>query len=853
MKITIDNKEIEVEGKKTILEVAQENEIFIPSLCHHSSLTPFTGCRLCLVEIKGKRGYPPSCATYVEDGMEVKTKTLKLQQLRRQILELILSEHPNACLICSEKDQCDEYKSTIRKVGETTGCVLCSNNGRCELQDVVGALNIKEVNLPSLYRNLEIRKDDPFFDRNYNLCILCGRCVRICHEVRGASTISFVYRGTEAVVSTALDRTLLDSGCQFCGACVDVCPTGALAERTVRPEGLPDEVVKTICPLCSLGCELNIELKEARILDSVPSAEGVVNQGQACVKGRFTIRDLVYSPQRIVKPLIRKKGELEQVGWEEALGFVARKLKKYKGSEMAFISSPQATNEENYLFQKFAHQGLKTKNIDSSARFSPLASYWDWAQEKGLSPVLNFKLKDITEAKIILLLGADLTISHPVAGLAVIEAVRNGAKLIIVDPRETRLNRYSAQWLRTKPGTDFYFLHSLSRILLEGEQTKGIPKARGFESFKKSLDEIDMAKSLEITGISKEDLKATSQILREEGTAVFLFGLGLTQHPSSKENLAALWNLSLLRKARIYPLGLENNVRGELEIRRSFKAGLDFNQVNQAVKNKNIKALYLAGPFPSLEKSKPGFLVLQDSFMNENMKLADAVLPSATFAETEGTYINLEGRIQKLSRVIEPLGEAKPDWWIISQLAQSMGYEGFVYKRPSQILKEMRKNVPGFAAVSDSLFEKGNEVFIQERKEEKGKFIPLEYKLPSSKVRKDFPFHLLFDYSLDYYRSLSLSREIKGMRIIRDSRWIRINPEDAEKLKLSEGEEVEVGSASEKIKGVAKISEAIPRGIIIASFLLNEKADFSAFHLSSGPDSDSFPLKMLPVKIYRGK
>jgi len=853
MKITIDNKEIEVEGRKTILEVAREKEIFIPSLCDHSRLTPFTGCRLCIVEIKGRRGYPPSCGTYVEDGMEVRTKTPRIQELRRQIMELILSEHPNACLICSEKDRCDEYKSTIRKVGETTGCVLCSNNGRCELQDVVEALNIKEMSLPSLYRNFEIRKDDPFFDRNYNLCILCGRCVRICHEVRGASTVSFIYRGTEAVVSTVLDRTLLDSGCQFCGACVDVCPTGALAERSVRPEGLPDKTVKTICSLCSIGCELKMELKKGRILRSVPSGEGAVNQGQACVKGRFTVRDLVHSPQRIVKPLIRKKGELEEVNWEEALDFVARKLKKYKGSEIAFISSPQATNEENYLFQKFAHQGLKTKNIDNTARFSPLACYWDWAQEKRLSPVLNFKVKDIAEAKTILLVGADLTISQPIVGLAVIEAVKNGAKLIIVDPREICLNRYSAQWLHIKPGTDFYFLYSLSRVLTDEEQLKDSSKIKGFESFKKSLDDVDIAKCLEITGISEEELKTTSRILSEEEPTVFLFSLGLTQHPSSKENLTALWNLALLCKAQIYPLGLENNVRGELEIRRSFKTGLDFNQVSQAVKKKRVKALYLAGPFPSLEKCKPGFLVIQDSFVNENMKLADTVLPGTTFAETEGTYSNLEGRIQKLNRVIEPLGEAKPDWWIISHLAQSMGYQGFGYKGPTQIMKEMKKVIPAFTAVSDALLGKGKEIFIHEGKEEKGKFIPLEYKLPPSKARKEIPFLLLLDYNLDYYRSLSLSKEIKGMRIIRDSRWIKINPEDAEKLRLNDGEEIEVGSGSRKIKGVAKISDAIPRGIIVASFLLNEKADFSVSRLSSGLNPDSFPLKMFPVKIYRGK
>jgi len=511
------------------------------------------------------------------------------------------------------------------------------------------------------------------------------------------------------------------------------------------------------------------------------------------------------------------------------------------------------TNEENYLFQKFSHQGLKTQNVDSAARFSPLAAFREWAQERGLSPTLNFKLNDIAKAKTILLLGADITLSHPIVGLEIIEAVRNGAKLVIVDPQEVRLNRYSSRWLQIKPGTDFYFLHSLAKVLLEKEELGDRSKIKGFESFKKSLDEIDLSQCLEITGISEEDLKETSHILLEEKPVVFLFGLGLTQHPSSSDNLTALWNLALLGEAQLNPLSQENNLRGELEIRRSFKTGLKFNQIIQAVKERQIKALYLTGPFSSLENSKPEFLIIQDSFVNENMELADVILPSTTFAETEGTYTNLEGRIQKLSQIIKPLGEAKPDWWIISHLAQSLGYEGFNYKRPSQILKEMKRVIPAFSGVSDSLLEKGKEIFIQEGKEEKGKFIPLAYRLPLSLVSKEFPFIMLLDYNLDYYRSLSLSKEIKGMRIIRDSRWIKINPQDAKELKLKDGEEVEVGSGSNKIKGVAKITETIPRGIIVASFLLNEDSDFSMSRLSAEPNPDPFPLKMLPVKIYRGK
>jgi len=371
MKVTIDGKKIEVEGKRTILEVARENGIFIPSLCDHPRLTPFGGCRLCIVEIKEKGGYPPSCSTYVENGMEIKTKTPRLQKLRREILELILSEHPNACLICSEKENCDEYKSTIRKVGEVTGCVLCSNNGRCELQDVVKTLKIDKVRFPSVYRNLEVKKGDPFFDRDYNLCILCGRCVRVCHEVRGASALSFIYRGSQAVVGTVLDLPLLESGCQFCGTCVDVCPTGSLAERAIRYESLPDERAKTICPLCSMGCELEIDLKKQKILSSKPSDEGAVNQGQACVKGRFLIKDVVHSRRRILKPLVRVNKELEEASWEEALDYVAQRLKKFKGKKIALIDSTQVYCEEYFLLHKFASEELKTVNVDSSYRFSP--------------------------------------------------------------------------------------------------------------------------------------------------------------------------------------------------------------------------------------------------------------------------------------------------------------------------------------------------------------------------------------------------------------------------------------------------------------------------------------------------
>jgi len=854
MKITIDGKKIEVEGKRTVLEVAREKGIFIPSLCDHPQLTPFGGCRLCIVEIKEKGGYPPSCSTYVENGMEIKTKTPRLQELRGEIMELILSEHPNACLICSEKENCDEYKSTIRKVGEVTGCVLCSNNRRCELQEVVETLKIDKVRFPSVYRNLEVKKGDPFFDRDYNLCILCGRCVRVCQELRGAAAVSFIYRGSQALVGTVLDLPLIESGCQFCGACVDVCPTGSLAERGIRYEDLPDESAKTICPLCSMGCELIIDLKKQKILSSKPSDEGAVNEGQACVKGRFLIKDIIHSPRRILKPLVRVNKELEEASWEEALDFVAQRLRKFKGKEIALVTSPQISCEEYFLLHKFASEELKTVNVDSSYRFSPLAVIDEMAQENGFELDLNFEFKDISKAKTLFLIGEDIPKSHPIIWLEVLKAVKGGAKLLVASPEELSLKRHSSLLLQIKPGTEFYLLSFLSKLFLQNEQEADNPRIAGFDSFKDSLDEFDLSKVFEMTGIAREGLEEAFALLSEAEGVAFLFGVGLTQHPWGNRNVAALWNLALQAQAQLFPLGLESNLRGAFEIgQNSSDKGLNFNQIFQAASSGNLKALYLAGPAPYLKTANLEFLVIQDSFINENIELADAVLPASTFAETDGTFINGEGRLQKFNKIIDPLGDARPDWWIISQLARKMGNKGFPFKNPSEITKEMIKVFPGFSNISYADLEKGHKVFTQEEKKKAKSFIPVKYVDSNHDKSKKYPFLMSLDYSLDYYRSLALSYESKGLKAIRDSRWIKISPEDAEKLNLEEGESIVVESSSGKFKGFVKITKSLPKGILGASFLLSEDSDFSVSGLIPSVFQESHSLGMLPVKIRREK
>lgn len=829
MKITIDGTTLEIEGKKTVLEAARENGIRIPSLCDHPRLAPFSGCRLCLVEVKGSRGFLPSCSLECQDGMEVQTHTPQLRRLRKQILELILSEHPNACLICQEKENCDEFKSTIRKVGEVTGCVLCPNNGRCELQDVVKDIGLDGVGHPSVYRELEVKRGDPFFDRNNNLCILCGRCVRICREVRGLSTLTFVQRGPDTVIGTALDRPLLQSGCQFCGACVDVCPTGALTEKSLKYDSPPDGRQQIVCALCSMGCLLDVHLRgEERIVFTRPAEDGPVNEGQACVKGRFLLKDLVHNPKRITRPRIRRSREWVEVDWEEALDLVAKKLKSYKPEEIGVVGSSQASCEEGFILRSLAGDALRTKNLFRPSVNSPAGILLRTLQQNGMDVGLNYLISECSQAQTIVVVGSNIASTQPIIWLEIMKAVQNGAELILISSQEYPYQRFASGWLRPHPGSEAYLLAALQELLPSGDDRE---------------EEKDIKTFADATGLSRTLLVDTAAKLAASESVSYCFGADVAARPDGEAVVGALWNLAAQTSGRVISLGSECNERGLLEMDRGTSAGTwaDPAEVLQNLEDRRIKALYQTGPLQLPRKAKLEFRVVQTAFWEESAEQADVILPATTFAESGGVYVNTEGRLQRSSPCVKPQAEARPGWWILSRLSRRIKRQSAPYESPGDIWKDIRdKTGTGFAAVTDDFLREGGSAFINNEDYQEAT-APCAVKLPPAPVRptKAYPLLLVDETNLDSYRGLVFSRMDKAFRLFRDEARVRVNPDDAQQNGWVEAMPVQVESQSGKFSGVLRLDERVTPGTVAASFVPFRFADNRTSHV-------------FPVRLIRG-
>ncbi|MFO8132688.1 MAG: 2Fe-2S iron-sulfur cluster-binding protein, partial [Thermoplasmatota archaeon] len=575
--LTIDGQPVEGGEGDTILDAAEEADIYIPTLCNHPDLPAFGGCRMCLVKVEGMGSYVPACSTPVRDGMVIQSDIEELNRLRRNILELMLSEHPSGCIVCADREMCFEYHRAPSKAGRTTGCRFCPQKDACDLYDIAEYLGIEDIRLPIEYREREVRRDDPFIERDYNLCILCGRCVRVCDEIRGIHAVDFVNRGHETTIGTAFQAPLLDSGCIFCGACIDVCPTGALSERRMKWGGTPERAVTTTCLLCPLGCSIEVAVTRDRIVNIHAAEEA--GTSQLCVMGRFTLPALMQHHKRLGRPMTRENGVLRAASWDDALDAAAGLLREYEPHEVGFVASPAMTTEGAYVLQKLA-RAMGCGNIGVASNMASSGAAGLQARR------VQGSVADVASADVVLLVGLDLRVVTPALAVSIYEAKKNGAGVLVVDGGEG----YAPRWADCHVAADSYLdFFTDVQAELAGEKN------------------------------GDADAAAVATWLRD-GSPAIVYGPGMMEDGGGDEAVARLADVASLCDGVVLPGWDGGNVQGLL------MAGcLPGKDGRDPVGDMSgLKALYLTQPLPGIPAGVET-VILQDVYTSDLLDRADVV------------------------------------------------------------------------------------------------------------------------------------------------------------------------------------------------------------------------------------
>lgn len=823
--IDMDNRLLKVKRGLTILQAAEQNQVYIPTLCAHKDLTPFGGCRMCIVEVDGMRGLPTACTTPLEEGMVIRTHTAQVQAERREILQLILSEHTSSCLICEEKDECAQYMGTVRKAGVTTGCRYCANDGRCELQEVAEKLELKEIGYPICYRNLPVEKLDPFYDRDYNLCILCGRCIRMCQEVRTANTLAFKQRGHHTVIGPAYERTHLEAGCEFCGACVSVCPTGALSEKVSKWEGKAEREEITTCPFCGVGCQVRLQAKGEEIIGSLPAEDGLVNNGQLCVRGRFCVTELVNNYQRLKRPYKTQNQTRVEISWDEAIQAAADRLAACSPGEFGMLVSPNCSNEDLYVAQKFTRVVMGSHNVDTSARDfygGGFNAYVDLLK-------MSVPLSELRKASVILCVGLDTRFGRSVVGVELRKAITRGAKVISINPRDHSLSVIADKWIEPAAGTEVALLDSLVRLTAKRKTKASAGRPKG------------------INASLTEEIRQAAEMLKRASRAVILIGSEFLQYDQSEGILHAVAGLARNLGAGILPLPAQNNLLGSVlmgaypellpggfssgkkkridDLRKKYGADIPYFSSGKNSKmppgGRKMKVLYLVGEIPPDLRASAEYVIFQNIYPPDPWYEADLVLPAAAFSETDGTFVNGEGRIQRVRKAVSPPGEALPDWEIFGRIARKMGKKGFNFTSVGKIRREISSLLKGLGDIQGTKRRPRSLVC-------EGSFDTPRAKSKAAR-RKDGRFPLLLNTSVveHTYRGFPLTRWVEGAKKLFADGVVEISPSDARKAKISEGDRVVVTSARFEKTWPAKITSQQPEGTLRVTLRPGESVGFN--------------------------
>ncbi|ABE48988.1 formate dehydrogenase subunit alpha [Methylobacillus flagellatus] len=865
--LEIDGMQVTVAKGTSIMRAAMEAGVSIPKLCATDTLEPFGSCRLCLVEIEGRRGYPASCTTPVDEGLKVHTQTPKLADIRRGVMELYISDHPLDCLTCSA-------------------------NGDCELQDMAGAVGLREVRYGYDGSNhLHAEKDlsNPYFQFDPSKCIVCSRCVRACEETQGTFALTIQGRGFDSKVAAGNFDNFLESECVSCGACVTACPTATLMEKTVIEHGQPEHSVITTCAYCGVGCSFRAEMKGEQVVRMVPDKNGGANHGHSCVKGRFawgyaTHRD------RITTPMIRKSihDPWQEVSWEEAITYAASELKriqaKHGRNSIGAITSSRCTNEETYLVQKLVRAAFGNNNVDTCARVCHSPTGYGLKQTLGESAGTQ-TFDSIMKSDVIMVIGANPTDGHPVFGSQMKRRLREGAKLIIADPRAIDLvsgPHVKADYhLKLRPGTNVALITALAHVVVtEGLVDEAFVRERcewdSYQYWSEFVAQPEHSPEAmqDVIGVPAQDLRAAARLYATGGNAAIYYGLGVTEHSQGSTMVMGIANLAMAtgnigrEGVGVNPLRGQNNVQGACDMgsfphefpgyrhvsddttRALFEAawgrpldkepGLRIPNMLDFAIHGSFKALYCEGE--DIAQSDPNTqhvtqalssmecVIVQDLFLNETAMYAHVFLPGCSFLEKNGTFTNAERRISPVRRVMTPKNGYE-DWQITAMLSEALGYP-MPYRHASEILDEIARLTPTFHGVSFKKLEEMGSIqwpcneehpngtpimHVDEFVRGKGRFMITEYVPTSERVNEKYPLILTTGRILSQYNVGAQTRRTDNVTWHPED-MVEIHPHDAEDRGIKDGDWVGITSRAGNTVLRAKITERVQPGVIYTTF-----------------------------------
>ncbi len=875
VKISIDAVDFEARDGQTVLDIARENGIYIPSLCWHVRTGKASRCRACVAEIKGMRGLKESCAVEVTDGMVVRTDTPEVLAARKMVVELLLSN------------------------GEHN-CISCEADGDCELQEMAYRLGIEKPSYiladdESEEGRREVDESSEGIIRNDKLCILCGRCVTACNSNVMHQVLGVGYRGKDSVIICDNDKPMAESSCVQCGECVQVCPVGALSFKTAKGKGKSWQVEKktVVCPYCGVGCTIDLGVRDNKVLYALGTEdryEKQVNRAMLCVKGRFGL-DYVNSPERLTAPMIRRNGKLVETSWDEALDFAADKMREIKTKHgpgaLGCFSSAKCSNEENYAMMRLARGVIGTNNIDHCARLCHSSTVAGLATTLGSGAMTN-SMQEAELSDVILITGSNTTWSHPVFGGMIKKAVlEKGVKLVVIDPRETDLAKVADIHIRQRNGSDVAWLMGMQRIICrEGWADMDYVRQRceGWDEYEKSLEFYTPETVEELSGISPEALFAAAKLFATGGRGAIYFSMGITQHTHGVDNVKACANLSMLtgnlgfEGGGVNPLRGQSNVQGACDMgalpnvfsgyqavtaeaaREKFAAGWGIDPANMDTEigqtvttmiqkcGDEIRGIYVMGENPMVsdpnlnhaekQLGKLDLLIVQDIFMTETAEMADVVFPSCSFAEKVGTYTNSERRVQLGEAAITPPAGTKHDYEIVAELARRLGCENFPNTNDA-LFAELKELTPSYHGMTYERLQQecglrwpcpdeqhpGTPILhVDKFVRGKGLLSALEYRPPAECPDDEYPMWMSTGRMLEHFHTGSMSRRSEVLDALVPEGQVELHPLDAESLGVANGEKVRVTTRRGSIETQANVTSRVAIGSIFIPFHFAEAA-----------------------------